>query len=98
MQVQLPQTDPADYLHWKTAGGTGNYIAPAAAGGTPAPTAAAAAPPRMPADHAARTMCLACHATGQGGAPKLPTANPDHSAFKDDNGATLCLGCHVLPK
>ena len=25
IQVQLPQTDPADYLNWKTAGGTGNY-------------------------------------------------------------------------
>jgi hypothetical protein len=25
VQIQLPPTDPADYLKWKTAGGTGNY-------------------------------------------------------------------------
>ncbi len=25
IQIQLPPTDPADYLNWKTVGGTGNY-------------------------------------------------------------------------
>ena len=25
IQIQLPPTNPADYLNWKTAGGTGNY-------------------------------------------------------------------------
>ena len=25
VQIQLPQTDPASYVHWGTAGGTGNY-------------------------------------------------------------------------
>ncbi len=25
VQIQLPQTDPADYLQWNTPGGTGNY-------------------------------------------------------------------------
>lgn len=25
VQIQLPQTDPADYLLWNTPGGTGNY-------------------------------------------------------------------------
>jgi len=28
VQIQLPPTDPADYLKWKTSGGTGNYIKP----------------------------------------------------------------------
>ncbi|MBI3361645.1 MAG: hypothetical protein HY023_11115 [Chloroflexi bacterium] len=25
VQIQVPKSDPADYLHWKAAGGTGNY-------------------------------------------------------------------------
>ena len=26
VQIQLPKTDPADYVKWKTPGGTGNYL------------------------------------------------------------------------
>ncbi|MBI4786656.1 MAG: NapC/NirT family cytochrome c, partial [Chloroflexi bacterium] len=63
-----------------------------------APTAkssTAGTPPRTPANHAGRTQCLICHTTGVGGAPKAPTTYPDHSMFKDDNNAALCLMCHA---
>jgi hypothetical protein len=68
---------------------------------TVAPTSApskVAGAPQVPASHAGRTACLTCHATGANGAPKFPTANPDHTSFKDDNNAALCFGCHVLAK
>jgi len=93
VQVQAPQSDPADYAHWKNPGGTGNYISAA-----PGATQAAGGPPKIPADHAGRTQCLACHATGANNAPRIPTANPDHTAFKDDNNAALCFSCHTLTK
>ena len=60
--------------------------------------AAAGTPPKIPSDHAGRTQCLVCHATGVSNAPKVPAANPDHTAFKDDNNAALCLSCHTLTK
>ncbi len=71
-----------------TGGATAQATAPAAAG----------APPNLPANHAGRTMCLVCHATGVGGAPKIPSANPDHTAFTDANNAAMCLACHVPTK
>ena len=92
VQVQAPQSDPADYVQWKNPGGTGNYISAAPA---PGATQAAGGPPKIPADHAGRTQCLVCHATGANNAPKIPTANPDHTAFKDDNNAALCFSCHT---
>ncbi|MDE3089476.1 MAG: NapC/NirT family cytochrome c [Chloroflexota bacterium] len=62
---------------------------------TIAPTVSATgAPPKTPADHAGRTQCLLCHAAGMGGAGRVPTTNPDHSPFKDDNDASLCWSCH----
>ncbi len=41
----------------------------------------------LPADHAGRTVCQVCHATGVGGAPKNP---PDHEGRLD----SMCLDCH----
>jgi len=96
VQVQAPQSDAADYVQWKAPGGTGNYISAVPAPG--ATQAAAGTPPKIPADHAGRTQCLVCHATGANNAPKIPTANPDHTAFKDDNNAALCFSCHTLTK
>ena len=55
-------------------------------------TPASSGPPPIPADHAGRTTCLACHQTGIGGAPKLP-ASPDHSSFTD----SFCAACHKGP-
>jgi cytochrome c553 len=87
VQVQLPKTDPADYLLWAAPGGKGNYISsPGAA--TPAPSGGGA-PPNAPADHAGRTVCLVCHSTGTGGAPKPPA---DHAGRTDD----VCLTCHKI--
>ena len=54
------------------------------AGGTPQ---AAAVAPALPATHAGRTACTACHTTGVGGAPKSP---PDHAGRLD----AACLDCH----
>jgi hypothetical protein len=126
VQIQPPQTDPADYLMWNAgAGNTGNYVAapagtpaagptgaatagatsgatsaatraPTTAAATAAATTSAGGPPKIPADHTGRTQCLVCHLTGVGGAPKAPTANPDHTAFKDD--PAVCQSCHVQTK
>jgi cytochrome b subunit of formate dehydrogenase len=41
----------------------------------------------LPADHAGRTVCQVCHATGVGGAPKNPA---DHEGRLD----TTCTDCH----
>lgn len=59
--IQLPKSDPADYLKWDTANGTGNYIS-AEANATPA-ASTGTTPPNMPKDHAGRTgdVCLVCH-------------------------------------
>jgi hypothetical protein len=43
--------------------------------------------PALPADHAGRTMCNACHTTGAGGA----TLNPEDHAGRQDSS---CLNCH----
>jgi len=94
IQVQAPGSNPADYVQWKNPGGTGNYISAAPPAGATQP--ATGSVPQVPADHAGRTQCLICHATGISGAPKIPAANPDHTAFKDDNNATLCFSCHTL--
>ncbi|MGB8646937.1 MAG: NapC/NirT family cytochrome c [Anaerolineae bacterium] len=51
------------------------------------PTASAGGPPNQPADHAGRTVCLACHQTGVGGAPTAPA---DHAGRTDDT----CTACH----
>jgi formate dehydrogenase gamma subunit len=48
---------------------------------------AVALAPAVPADHAGRTVCTACHLTGLGGAPKSP---PDHAGRLD----AACLDCH----
>ncbi|MDE3088741.1 MAG: hypothetical protein KGJ80_05090, partial [Chloroflexota bacterium] len=88
VQIQTPQSDPADYVQWNAgAGNTGNYVGAAPAG---QPTTAAGGPPKIPASHVGRSQCLVCHATGVGGAPKpLPAI---HSALADD--PKICLGCH----
>ncbi len=59
----------------------------AAATAAATPAASTEGPPALPSDHAGRTVCTACHATGVAGAPKLPS---DH-AGRDD---TTCLACH----
>ncbi len=87
VQIQQPKTDPADYLLWAAPGGTGNYVS-SAGGATPAPSGGGA-PPNAPKDHAGRTVCLVCHATGTGGAPKPPA---DHAGRTDD----ICLSCHKI--
>ena len=58
----------------------------------PPATAAPAAggPPQIPADHAGRTTCTACHAQGLAGAPKLPA---DHAGRTDE----MCKACHQGP-
>lgn len=47
----------------------------------------ASAAPALPANHAGRTGCTACHSTGVGGAPQSP---PDHAGRLD----ATCLDCH----
>lgn len=59
---------------------------------TPIPAAtavggSASAAPALPASHAGRTGCTACHSTGVGGAPQSP---PDHAGRLD----ATCLDCH----
>jgi len=55
---------------------------------TPAPTAVSTIK-ALPASHAGRTVCNACHETGAGG-PKNP---PDHAGRTD----ATCVACHKLP-
>jgi formate dehydrogenase gamma subunit len=55
-------------------------------GASPAPTGVAAAVP-LPADHAGRTTCLACHGNGVG--PALPA---DHAGRTD----ATCAACHKV--
>ena len=70
------------------AGGTPEATAVVETTPTPQPTPTAlAVAPAVPADHAGRTVCTACHATGVGGAPKSP---PDHAGRLD----ATCLDCH----
>ncbi len=65
-------------------------------GGTAAlPTqAAAGTPPKLPLSHTGRTECLICHTTGAAGVPTVPMTTPNHTDFKDDHQASLCLSCH----
>ena len=59
---------------------------------TSAPTATAkpsGGPRPIPANHAGRTGCAMCHATGVAG-PKFP-ASPDHTAFAE----AMCASCHT---
>ncbi len=61
---------------------------PPVGAGTPQPTKpAAGGPPKIPHPLQNRENCLACHQTGVGGAPKVPS---DHA------GRTIatCKGCH----
>lgn len=58
----------------------------ASAQGTPAAGQVSSAP-ALPADHAGRTGCTACHSTGAGGAPQSP---PDHAGRLD----ATCQDCH----
>lgn len=60
--IQPPKTDPADYLKWDTAKGTGNYVS-AESSATPPASSGTTTPPNMPKDHAGRTgdVCLVCH-------------------------------------
>ncbi|MCL4488104.1 MAG: NapC/NirT family cytochrome c [Chloroflexi bacterium] len=51
----------------------------------PSPAATSGGPKPLPADHAGRTTCLACHANGTG--PALPA---DHAGRQD----AMCMACH----
>lgn len=67
---------------------------PAATGAAPAATKPAAAPASgglkpLPASHAGRAICNACHETGAAG-PKNPA---DHAGRAD----ATCVACHKLP-
>ena len=57
-----------------------------APGAAPSPTGVAAAVP-LPADHAGRTTCIACHGNGVG--PALPA---DHAGRTD----ATCTACHKI--
>ncbi|MBI4282743.1 MAG: ethylbenzene dehydrogenase [Chloroflexi bacterium] len=61
---------------------------------TPAVAAGPSFPPTIPADHASRTTCAACHAAGLGGAPVFPTS-PDHTKVLD--AVNTCQACHKGP-
>ena len=67
---------------------------------TPAPTGAAtpgaSGPKLIPVNHVGRPQCLVCHLTGVAGAPKAPTANPDHTTLADN--PTVCMACHQQAK
>jgi hypothetical protein len=54
----------------------------------PTPAPAVGGPKKLPADHAGRTICLACHAQGVG--KKLPA---DHANRTDE----MCKACHQSP-
>ncbi len=47
--------------------------------------------PAIPASHAGRTTCKACHDTGVAGAPTFPTV-PDHKSVEDTR--STCANCH----
>jgi cytochrome b subunit of formate dehydrogenase len=95
IQVYVPQTRTATPTSQPAATPTPVRVEVTPAGGTPQATAVAAQPtsaaaavaPALPADHAGRTVCTACHTTGVGGAPKSP---PDHAGRLD----ATCLDCH----
>lgn len=55
-------------------------------------TATPGAPKPIPANHAGRTTCFACHVSGVG--PKLPTSLP-HASFADS--LAICQACHKGP-
>lgn len=57
-------------------------------------TAPSGTPAKMPANHAGRSTCLACHQSGIGGATKVP-AVPNHGAFTDS--LVFCQACHKGP-
>lgn len=82
VQVYVPQTKTPELQ--PTAIATGQAVAATTGGGTPTARSAA---PAVPADHAGRTVCTACHGTGLGGAPKSP---PNHAGRLD----AACLDCH----
>ncbi len=66
---------------------------PMAAPATPASTTTATLPkppPNPPANHIGRTVCLLCHETGVGGAPKFPG---NHTGRTD----AMCPTCHIVP-
>ena len=52
----------------------------------PAPTVSIG-PPAIPADHAGRTACRACHESGLAGAPRFPANHVDRTD-------AVCLACH----
>jgi hypothetical protein len=102
VQVYVPEVKTPTPTFQPTATPKPQVTEATPAGGTPAATAvaqttptaqppptAAALAPAVPADHAGRTVCTACHTTGIGGAPKSP---PDHSGRLD----AACLDCHKL--
>ncbi len=51
--------------------------------------------PQIPANHAGRTTCKACHEAGIAGAPTLPE-EPDHAEFSDS--VETCTQCHEQAK
>lgn len=57
-------------------------------------TAPSGAPLAIPASHAGRPVCLVCHSSGIGGAPKVP-AVPSHASFTDS--VAFCQTCHKGP-
>jgi formate dehydrogenase gamma subunit len=81
VQVYVPQTPTP--LPTETPKATALPVGATPVGGTPP----AAQAPAVPADHAGRTVCTACHLTGLGGAPKSP---PDHAGRLD----AACMDCH----
>jgi cytochrome b subunit of formate dehydrogenase len=80
--------NPADHAGRTDATCTTCHKMPDASGA--APTAAPSAGPKvLPASHAGRAICNACHETGAGG-PKNPA---DHAGRAD----ATCVTCHKLP-
>lgn len=66
--------------------GLGQTQSPSAKGSTRLPRAYEGAPPLVPHDVEARKgVCLACHGTGEEGAPITPHPNRTH----------FCIQCHV---
>ncbi|MBI4671212.1 MAG: cytochrome b/b6 domain-containing protein [Chloroflexi bacterium] len=83
-RVQLTQTPPPPTATLEPGKPTYTPAPPV----SPTASGVAVANP-LPADHAGRTVCQVCHATGVGSAPKNP---PDHEGRLD----STCVDCHKL--
>ncbi len=91
VQIYAPVTKTPTPTRQPTATPTAQVAqaTPQATGAASQPTAASGggAPKPLPADHAGRAVCTACHATGVNDAPKSP---PDHEGRLD----AQCQDCH----